>query len=589
MLSAAGRSCGFTRAACHAFRAFRGIASQAAVARQSQVPAGCQAVAALRSGPLSRGSHHKAGGIAPSSQGSPPPAPSSAEEPLRRPPRRRRRTISPRPESEHPDDRAQELYLSRPEKGGYARTNFVCAKKGAILQDAYEFTGHLGKGGMGDVLSAMHRETGEAVAVKIVPRSRVEDAEALRRELEFLKVTDHPNVVRLYETYEDEENLYLVMEFCEGGDLWSHMNQKHEAGESFDERELAHTARQMLRALAYVHAQNIVHRDLKPSNFVRGSHSLKLVDFGVSGVVPSSQPSARRLKVRTGTDGYMAPEILQSRHYGPSADIFSLGATLYTMVTGKTLKWLESVGMYHIPVDDRLDELSAEGWRMLCRMMSRDPKARPTASECLQDPWLRVHCEDQCAAVSSPSSLPPNGAGYVSAGLIKRLRRFSRRSKLQRCARASMAAFSRMQGPEVHALQNAFFALDRDNSGSIDVAELAAALCITETEAAALLSGADTSGRGSVSYSEWLAATSPAAYFGDLEGALRAFDTLDRDGDGLITVEDLEKVFPGVFSKEELAEELRRYDFDGDGFLDFDEFRSMLREKSKTSCELPQL
>jgi serine/threonine protein kinase len=186
-------------------------------------------------------------------------------------------------ESEHAQDRLQ--FMAEPKSGGFSRSSFLDCKWERNIEDVYEFKAHLGKGGMGQVRLAVHRRTGHSFAVKIVEKSRVEDAEALQRELKFLKVIDHPNVVRFHETYQDDTNLYLVMEHCEGDDLMDELRQRRKDGNNFREEELVQLATQMLRSVAYCHAHSIVHRDIKPANFI-GLQSLKLVDFGVSGVAP---------------------------------------------------------------------------------------------------------------------------------------------------------------------------------------------------------------------------------------------------------------------------------------------------------------
>jgi calcium-dependent protein kinase len=473
-----------------------------------------------------------------------------------------------RPEFEHDDDVAQNTYLRRPGDGGFARRNFVGDTKGRAFHKVYKFTGKQKEGGMAAIRGALHRQTGVPVAVKLVAKSRVQDAKAMLREIEFLKVTDHPNIVRLHETFEDAENIYLVMEYCMGDTLGDRILSRHKDGTGFTETEVAAFAREILRAVAYCHTQSIVHRDIKPCNFILASR-LKLVDFGVSGVVPAQLPESRFLTAKTGTDGYMAPEVIRARPYGPSADIFSVGATLYTLITGEVPLWLDAVGTYSLPSSRHMDALSREGCRLVRRMLSPSPQSRPTASEVLNDPWLR-NFGQACLQAEDSQQLLGNA--------LQRLREFGGRNRLQCAARASVLAFAHPDCPEVRVLQEAFFSADRDNSGELSASQLALVLELRADETASLLASLDTSRTGVISYSEWLAAGSSRQVFSCHREARRAFNALDSDGDGRISVQDLHKVLPHVFSPEELATSVKRYDLNGDGHIDFSEFRELLRD-----------
>eukprot|EP00931_Biecheleriopsis_adriatica_P036747 TRINITY_DN21132_c0_g1_i2.p1 TRINITY_DN21132_c0_g1~~TRINITY_DN21132_c0_g1_i2.p1 ORF type:complete len:536 (+),score=96.93 TRINITY_DN21132_c0_g1_i2:29-1609(+) len=484
------------------------------------------------------------------------------------------RFISQRPELEAEDDGAQGLYLRKPGVGGFAWRNFVRGRSGEQIESSYEFCDSLGKPGMSTVFSAYHRASGRKVALKIASKSREEDLKALMREMEFLMVTDHPHVVRLSETFEDEHMLCLVLEYCDGGDLEDRVRLRHEHGVGFHEAELQQITRGMLRAVAYCHAQSIVHRDLKPSNFMFTRRHLKLVDFGVSGVVPRSNPSARLLRVKTGTEGYIAPEIVKSRPYGPAADIFSLGATLYYMISGKRPVWLESLGMYSFPRSEHLLALSPEGKWLLAKLTAKDPKSRPSASEALGYEWL--------SREKSQSHEVSNFTGLDEAR-VEQLQHYGKRSKLQRCARTSMVFCSSLRDPELVNLESEFLEISEDHIGEINKKELKTRLRLRSSlEAANLLNSLDSSRQGTVGFSEWVAAGCSSELFSRRDGARRAFSTLDVDGDGLISAKDLLEVLPHVFSQRELHQEMSRYDVNGDGCIDFDEFCVLL------SDELPE-
>eukprot|EP00930_Biecheleria_cincta_P071630 TRINITY_DN59103_c0_g1_i1.p1 TRINITY_DN59103_c0_g1~~TRINITY_DN59103_c0_g1_i1.p1 ORF type:complete len:542 (+),score=99.84 TRINITY_DN59103_c0_g1_i1:52-1626(+) len=465
--------------------------------------------------------------------------------------------------------------LPKPGDGGFMRSNFVktCSKRS--LHDTYEIKGKLGEGAFGAVQAAKHRHTAQEVAIKAVPKSSVEDLGVLKAEAELLRVTDHPHIARLYEVFEGDTSFYFVMELCSGGELWERILFAHDCfALGFTERELASAMQQMLRAVGWCHAHNIVHRDLKPQNFLLASSDpdarLKLVDFGISGVVPPGLAGSRYLSSRAGTEGYMAPEILLSRPYGPPADLFSLGAIMHAAVVGLPPRWDQQRG-YSFPGRVRLQSLSSEARDLFGRLVDCNPCARPTAADALKHPWFQMS-----------SSMEPDGSKpLLDAECLVRMRRFGKRSKLQKAAMTSTIAFASLRREEMAALQATFLAVDRDGSGEVTTAELAAALQGGSHEVELLMEGLDSSKDGKISYTEWLAGTASRAWFSTCRSARQAFDSLDDDGDGSLGPSELLKALPGVFQgEEEMLEEIRRLDKDGDGLLDFDEFCALLQAPS---------
>mmetsp|Transcript_37643 Transcript_37643/g.70372 ORF Transcript_37643/g.70372 Transcript_37643/m.70372 type:complete len:531 (+) Transcript_37643:43-1635(+) len=480
------------------------------------------------------------------------------------------RSFATYPELEREGDGAAQLYLRRPGAHGFSRCNFLRNRLGRAVEDNYVFDEVLGKGkaGMSEVWNAYHCKTGVQVAVKIVHKKRSVDLDALMRELEFLKVTDHPNIIRLYEIFEDENRLCLVLEYCRGGDLQEHILSRHRSGLGFSEQEVKEITQDMLRAVAYCHAQSIVHRDIKPSNFMFAPR-LKLLDFGVSGVVPRSNPSSRLLKAVTGTTGYMAPEIIMGRAYGPAADMFSLGVTMFHLITGKLPIWLEGVGCYHFPKSDQLQLLSADALHLLSSLLAKTPGVRPTANGALRCTWL----------TNGNSSSDSSDFAHLDESRVKKLKLHRKRSKLQRAARTSMIACSSMNDPELEELESEFLQISRKNDGEIDHRDLKATMRLRNSmEAASLLADLDTSQNGTLCLSEWLVAASSSKIFTSKKAAQRAFDALDSDCDGLISATELHKILPHVFKEDELDSQMKRYDKDGDRHINFEEFFELLNE-----------
>lgn len=140
----------------------------------------------------------------------------------------------------------------------------------------------LGEGTYGVVFKAQDKDTKETVAIKRISREKIRNYQRFLNEINALKTLDHPNVIKLFEIYEDDEYVYLVMEYLSGGELFEYIVDQ----EYLDERQTANIFKQILHAILYCHKNAICHRDLKPENFMFESKSkdanLKLIDFGLS-------------------------------------------------------------------------------------------------------------------------------------------------------------------------------------------------------------------------------------------------------------------------------------------------------------------
>ena len=227
------------------------------------------------------------------------------------------------------------LYAVKPEE----QKSWTQSLKKAIgysdLTDFYELGQTLGTGKFGSVKRARCKETGTTVAVKIIKKSKLsfEDLALAKREIEIMRVCQHPNIVGLLDTFENSEYIYIVLEVLEGGDLFEYLEKRQFKINEARARSLIHS---IATALYYLHSYGIVHRDIKLENILMtdtGDNSQpKLMDFGLSKMIGPSEVCDEPL----GTLGYIAPEILHGRSYDKSVDIWSLGVVLFICLTGHT-------------------------------------------------------------------------------------------------------------------------------------------------------------------------------------------------------------------------------------------------------------
>ncbi|KAF7147389.1 hypothetical protein RHSIM_Rhsim03G0036500 [Rhododendron simsii] len=263
----------------------------------------------------------------------------------------------------------------------------------------YEMEEEVGRGHFGYTCSAKAKKgslKGQDVAVKVIPKSKMTTAIAIedaRREVKMLRaLTGHRNLVQFYDAYEDDSNVYIVMELCTGGELLDRILSR---GGKYSEDDAKEVMVQILSVVSYCHLQGVVHRDLKPENFLftsKDEHSpLKAIDFGLSDYVKPDE----RLNDIVGSAYYVAPEVLH-RSYGPEADMWSIGVIAYILLCGSRPFWARSEsGIFRavLKADPSFDEapwpsLSSEAIDFVKRLLNKDYRKRMTASQALSHPWL---------------------------------------------------------------------------------------------------------------------------------------------------------------------------------------------------------
>ncbi|XP_010427515.1 PREDICTED: CDPK-related kinase 7-like isoform X2 [Camelina sativa] len=263
----------------------------------------------------------------------------------------------------------------------------------------YEIDGEVGRGHFGYTCSAKGRKgslKGQDVAVKVIPKSKMTTAiaiEDVRREVKILRaLTGHKNLIQFYDAFEDDENVYIVMELCQGGELLDKILQR---GGKYSEEDAKKVMVQILSVVAYCHLQGVVHRDLKPENFLFAtkdeSSPLKAIDFGLSDYVRPDE----RLNDIVGSAYYVAPEVLH-RTYGTEADMWSIGVIAYILLCGSRPFWARSEsGIFRavLKAEPNFEEapwpsLSADAVDFVKRLLNKDYRKRLTAAQALCHPWL---------------------------------------------------------------------------------------------------------------------------------------------------------------------------------------------------------
>ena len=263
--------------------------------------------------------------------------------------------------------------------------------------DFYDLKEVIGKGKFGVVNLGIHKKTQQQVAVKIINKDSIktlEDKELVRIEIGILKLCHHPNVVRLLDHLENEDYIFIVMEYIEGGTLGQYLKKKNF---NFSERQASSIMSQIASGVKYLHKYGIVHRDLKPDNIMITQQNdfgvIKIMDFGLSKIVSTQETMVDGY----GTLSYVAPEVLLRTPYNKEVDIWSMGVILYYMLCGHLpFKGNKEVIIAEKIVNDDL-EFNDEEWEVRSKRvkdlinscLKKEPKERITIDEFLNHPWFK--------------------------------------------------------------------------------------------------------------------------------------------------------------------------------------------------------
>ena len=266
------------------------------------------------------------------------------------------------------------------------------------ISEFYEFKNTLGEGKYGHVKLAIHKETNEKVAIKILSKKdmNLKEIDLARTEIDIFKFCKHPNIIRFIDSFENYKYLFLVVEYLQGGDFKEYVFNRNY---SLKEDKCAKIMKQIGEALQYLHMNGIIHRDIKPENILVSNKLVsqytvfKIMDFGLSKIKGINE----KARESYGTLCYVAPEILLKKPYDEKIDIYSLGIVLYYALSKK------------IPFDyehneDRIikrtllrnPEFPSKNWSNRSResmeliklCLCKDDERRITINDFLKCPWI---------------------------------------------------------------------------------------------------------------------------------------------------------------------------------------------------------
>jgi len=466
----------------------------------------------------------------------------------------------------------------------------------------------LGSGWNGAVVLALGRLDKRRYAIKRIGKRALKRDKLLllKQEAEIYLALDHPNIAKLHDVYESDEDLALVMECCTGGELFDRLEERVQ----FTEFEAAETTRQMLHAVGYLHAHNVVHRDLKLENFLLESKEkdadLKLIDFGFSKIWDPGMPLMRAC---CGSIAYVSPDVLAQNGYTSKCDLWSIGVIVFMLLTGyapfhgddnsmrKQIKAADVHWRSEI-------ELSKDAEEFVRSLLTVNPKFRLDAKKALAHPWL----QRTAVEFKSPKFGPKT---------VKSLRNYAQSSRVRRAVLQLLA--QELLPEETKELRDTFLKLDKESTGTISLRVLTDAVRgrratpggddasimnsfvsyvypapvpatpttpslpprASSDEILSLFAVLDSNGDEQIYYSDFLAATLEARSQLREEVVRRTFARLDCDGSGAISAADLRdsigETFEGVDAVKLLQES--EITLDGRGEVSYEAFSRLLERR----------
>ena len=446
----------------------------------------------------------------------------------------------------------------------------IMHSNGLPIEQVYTLKKKIGGGSFGTVWLSHRKDYPKyKFAIKKINKQEVgKDLDLLLREINVLREVDHPNIIKFYDTYEDSDHIYIVMEYCSGGELFTKITSQGHIHES----EARVYMKKMIMAVNHLHNLNIVHRDLKTENFLFDStcatKELKLVDFGLSNKFGSQ---FEQMHSKVGTIYYVAPEVLKG-NYGYKCDMWSLGVLMFTMLSGNLPFYDEAVGevynklmkgsySFDKPV---WNEVSPAAKDLISNLLKVDPEERYSAADALHHDWfLQVRKES-----------------LMTSSIYQSFKAFKKQSVFQREALRLMVKL--VPEEKIEKMKELFLDLDKSGTGLIKIDELVKSMNalenMNEFEVKDLISTMDVNNTGYINYSEFISAAMHAKKEIIEEALWLTFKQLDIDNKGQLTEDSLRRSTEAIgrhFNPDQIQSIIETVNSTG-GMITYENFKEII-------------
>jgi calcium-dependent protein kinase len=455
--------------------------------------------------------------------------------------------------------------------------------------DKYVKGKRIGSGTFGVVFEAKNIIFNNLVAMKVIPKQVDMDNLYIKNEIDILKKLSHPNIVRIFEFYESTNNFYLINEFCDGGELFNMINKNN-----FNEQQLSIIFYQVFSGLCYLHENKIFHRDLKPENILISQKEkdlltdeeylwIKIIDFGTAKIFEKN----KKERAIVGSAYYIAPEVL-NQDYNEKCDTWSVGVILYMFLTGhapfdgkNNEEIIHSIRTKNLDfLDKKLSKRSPEVTDLVKGLLEKDTKKRLSAKDALNHIWFKTFNGRKLFQNFKQKDIEP---------YIDNLFNYTFHSKIQQLVIAFLVHNLPSTNSSTNILKLYRFFNDSGDCkltkeelikglsnyrDSLEVAEKVDHLFL-------LL---DSDNNGYIEFEEFLRACIDKKELLKEEYLKYAYKFMDKENKGNLTVQDVNNLFcEGSNKLFEIAisKDISDVDEDGDGNINFQEFKKLMTKTLK--------
>lgn len=455
------------------------------------------------------------------------------------------------------------------------------------ISKKYLFSQQIGTGYFGTVkISIPINDQNKKYACKSIDKSKlpIKKINNLIREIETLSMVDHPNIIKYYETYNDNRYFHIIMEFCTGGDLFDHIVKK----KHFSENEACNLVFKLTSAIVHCHSLGVVHRDLKPENILFENNSdfsdIKIIDFGLSRKLYNEDD----MHSIVGSPFYVAPEVLEG-NYDAKCDVWSIGVITYCLLCGRPPFYSTDKEELFRKIKNEEISFSSNVWENISEdakefikmLLIKNHKKRPNAKKALQSKWFKKIIEEDL------------NINQIDPEILSHLRNFNEPRQLTKAVLTHIV--KNLKYNEIEQLNKTFNILDHDKTGFIDITQLQKAFehCkieIKESELKNILNNcAYYKKKGyfaddRINYSAFIAAAIDKKRLITRDVLWEAFKIFDTEEKGFINIYSLEKAIERTGKKKKLDDlkfMFKELGLSMDARISFDDFCQIIEKDYK--------